>query len=341
MNSKELVLAAIEFRRPQRLPINYCNRDLVDSDTIGVGFAPAAGFVAQQPGETEWGYVWEALDRTMGQPKIHPLADWDRVRDYVPPNPCAPGRLDSLDAQIAQWPGKFLKFGVGISGFNQATFLRGFEDFLTDLYTHRDRVERVLDFVFDFENGLIEQAVRHPVDAIAFGDDWGTQKGLIISPDLWREVFRPRYADQFDRVKRAGKKVWFHTCGDVYAILGDLIDIGVDVVELLQPDLLGVERLARDFGGRVCFCCSVDHQRRAISGTRDEIFAYAQFLRDTLGAFNGGFIAYIEDYACLGMSEQNYQWIREAFHGLAASSRSQVLDERSGRGGLCGRSGHR
>jgi hypothetical protein len=60
----------------------------------------------------------------------------------------------------------------------------------------------------------------------------------------------------------------------------------------------------------------VDHQRRAISGTRDENLAYARFLRDALGAFSGGFIAYIEDYACLGMSERNYQWIREAFHAL-------------------------
>jgi hypothetical protein len=151
---------------------------------------------------------------------------------------------------------------------------------------------------------------------VSFGDDWGTQRGLMIAPALWRECFRPRYAQQFARVRRAGKKVWFHTCGNVYAILGDLIDIGVDVIELLQPDIFGVERLAREFGGKVCFCCSVDHQRRAVSGTREEIFAYARFLNDNLGAFNGGFIAYIEDYASLGMSEQNYQWIREAFHGL-------------------------
>jgi uroporphyrinogen-III decarboxylase len=187
---------------------------------------------------------------------------------------------------------------------------------MTDLHTDRDRVERVLDIVFNFENGLIDQAVQYPVDCIAFGDDWGTQKGLMIPPDLWRSVFRARYEDQFARIHRAGKKVWFHTCGDVSAIIGDLIDVGVDVIELLQPDLLGVARLASGFGGKVCFCCSVDHQRRAISGTRDEIFAYARFLRDTLGTFSGGFIAYIEDYACLGMSEQNYQWIRQAFHRL-------------------------
>ncbi|MBI5093526.1 MAG: hypothetical protein HZB26_13925 [Candidatus Hydrogenedentes bacterium] len=316
MTSKERVYRAIERNSPDRVPVLYCNRDFEYSDVVGVGFGPSAGFLPREQGETEWGYVWEALDTTMGQPRSHPLADWARIADYTPPDPYAPGRFDGMSEQIARLDGKFVRFGVGISGFNQATFLRGFDNFMTDLCVERDRVERVLDMVFDFENGLIDQALHFPIDCVAFGDDWGTQKGLMVSLELWREVFRPRYAEQFARIRRAGKKVWFHSCGDVSAIINDLIEVGVDVIELLQPDLLGVERLAKEFGGRICFCCSVDHQRRAVSGTRDEIFAYARRLCDTLGAFNGGFIAYIEDYASLGMSEQNYQWIREAFRGL-------------------------
>lgn len=316
MQPREIVLRAIERTGPPRTPVNYCNRDFECSDAVAWGYGPAAGFVRHEPGATEWGYTWHVLDRTMGQPKTHPLADWNNICRYVPPDPAAPGRFDGLDQWLTQWPDRFTRFSLGITGFNQATFLRDFEAFLTDLYTDRDRAEKVLDFVFDFENGLIGRAVQYPFDAVAFGDDWGTQQGLMIPLDLWREVFRPRYAEQFARVRRAGKKVWFHSCGHVHAIIGDLIDIGVDVVELLQPDLLGIDRLAADFGGRVCFCCSVDHQRRAISGTRDDIFAYARRLRDTLGAFNGGFIAYVEDYASLGMPEQNYQWIRQAFHSL-------------------------
>ncbi len=316
MNAKSVVYRAIERRCPPRVPINYCNRDLERSDTVSFEWQPAADFVPERPGASEWGYVWEVLDKTMGQPKAHPLADWARAADYVPPDPGAPGRLDALEAALPASRDRFVKFGVGISGFNQATFLRGFETLLADLYAAPARAERVLDIVFDFENALIERALAYPVDAIAFGDDWGTQQGLFIPPELWRGMFRPRYAEQFARIHAAGKKVWFHTCGDVSAIIGDLIDIGVDVLELLQPDLFRVERLARDYGGKVCFCCSVDHQRRAISGTRDEIFAYAQLLRDNLGAFDGGFIGYVEDYACLGMREQNYQWIREAFEGL-------------------------
>ncbi len=316
MTRKEIVLRAIERTGPPRMPINYCNRDFEWSDTLGCGWAPAADFIPPEPGATEWGYAWHALDQTMGQPRTHPLGNWDNIAGYVPPDPFAPGRFDGVAEFCAANSDRFLKFGIGISGFNQATFLRGFEALLMDLYADREKADRVLDMVFSFENGLIAQAVKFPVDAVAFGDDWGTQECLMIPLELWREVFRPRYAEQFRMIHDAGKKVWFHSCGQVFSIIGDLIEIGADVIELLQPDIFGVERLAAEFGGRVCFCCSVDHQRRAISGGRDEIFAYAKRLRDTLGVFNGGYIAYIEDYASLGMGGQNYQWIRQAFHGL-------------------------
>lgn len=318
MSPKEIVLRAIEFRDPPRLPINYCNRDFEHSDTVAVGFAADPAFAPSEPGMTEWGYVWHSLDGTMGQPESHPLADDAAIEAYRPPDPAAPGRFDHLPAQIEAERDRFIKAGVGISGFNQATFLRGFEAFLEDLYVAPERAERVLDFVFDFENGIIDRYCDLDVDAVVFGDDWGTQQGLMISPALWRRVFRPRYAGQFARIRAAGKKVWFHTCGNVYDIIGDLIDIGVDVFELLQPDIFGIERLAQEFGGRVCFCCSVDHQRLATTGSREEIYAYVRRLNDNLGRFGGGFIGYIEDYSSLGMPEQNYQWIREAFHGLGA-----------------------
>lgn len=311
MNSKELVYRAIEFRKPCRLPIYYFNRDFEFSDVIGIDFRSAKGFDSQS-GITEWGYKMHSLDNTMGQPEDSPLKDPNAIDTYIPPDPYAPGRFDNIDCQIANHSNRFLKFGLGITGFNQATFLRGFEEFLTDLYTDMPRAERVLDIVYGFENGIIDQATRFDIDAISFADDWGTQRALMISPNMWRNVFKPRYKEQFDFIHDAGKKVWFHSCGYVYDIIEDLIEIGVDVIELLQPDLLGVENLARDFGGRICFCCSVDHQRRAISGTREELLSYAEYLYNTLGKYNGGLIGYIEDYSSLGMSEENYQFIRQA-----------------------------
>jgi uroporphyrinogen decarboxylase len=322
MTPREITRAAIERTGPPRLPITYCNRDFEFSDIVANGWAAAAGFVPPEPGMNEWGYVWHSLDETMGQPNVHPLADWDRISDYEAPDPFAPGRLDHLPAWCADNADRYTRFGVGISGFNLCTFLRGFEAFLMDLYTQPDRAGKVMDMVFGFENGLLDRLADYPVDNATFGDDWGTQQCLIVSPALWREVFKPRYADQFARAHRGGKTVWFHTCGNVYEIIGDLIEIGVDVLELLQPDvfaaggLTGPQRLASDFGGSVCFCCSVDHQRRASHGSREEILAYARHLVETLGSYNGGFIGYVEDYRSLGMDEEHYQWIRQAFHGL-------------------------
>jgi hypothetical protein len=317
MLSTEIVLRALARQDPPRLPVHYSNRDLGDSDTATTEVGLARDVACSEPGMSEWGFVWHSFDQTMGQPREHPLADPDAIRTYRSPDPYAPGRLEHVPAFAANNAEKFLRFDVGISGFTRATFLRGFDDFLMDLYLEPARAEQVLDFVFDFENGIIEQATAYPIDAVCFGDDWGTQRGLMISPARWRAVFKPRYAAQFARIHRAGKRVWFHSCGDVWDIIGDFIDIGVDVLELLQPNVFGVERLGREFGGNVCFCCSIDHQRLAISGTREEIFSYARLLQDSLGADHGGFIAYIEDYASLGMDEAHYQWIREAFQGGA------------------------
>lgn len=260
MISKEITYRAIEFRDPPRVPISYFNRDFQFSDTHMIAYQPTDSFVPDQPGATEWGYTWVRLDGTMGQPDSAPLADPGRIHEYLPPDPMGHGRLRQLDGIGDECADKFIKFSMGITGFNQASFLRGFDDFLMDLHCDRQLAEQTLDIVFEFENRLIARLRDFSIDAVVFADDWGTQQGLIVSPELWRAVFRPRYAAQFQELHRMGKKVWLHTCGDVYSIIGELIDIGVDVLELLQPDLLGVERL--------------------------------------------------------GMSEQTYQLIRDAFHSL-------------------------
>lgn len=316
MKSRDIVLQAITRNYPPRVPLHYHNRDVEFSDTIDIKYRPAASFVETEPGLSEWGYVWRKLDATMGQPHNHPLADWERIDSYVPPDPNAPGRLDHVAPLAAMFPDKLVVVDMGITGANVAMFLRGFEAFVIDLYQECEQAERVIDLVMAYENGIIRRAAEGPADAVRFGDDWGMQQGLIIDPRLWRQVFAPRYEAQFALAHSLGLKVWFHTCGDVFSIIGDLIACGADVIELLQPDIFGVERLGDTFGGKVCFACSVDHQRRAISGTREEIVDYTQRLQRSLGGKNGGYIGFIEDYSSLGMSETNYQWLRAAFHGL-------------------------
>ena len=166
MLPRDVVLKAIERTKPPRVPIHYCNRDLDDSDTYSTGWHAAADFVPSEPGVSEWGFVWHSMDQTMGQPSGHPLADWPAYATYRPPDPHALGRLEHVRADLAANQHRFTRFIIGISGFNTATFIRGFEAFMMDLYEAPERAKQVLDLVYDFENGLIEQLADIPAEIV-------------------------------------------------------------------------------------------------------------------------------------------------------------------------------
>lgn len=316
MTSKEIVKRAIERTGLSRVPLLFFNKDLEKSDIVLTGYGEAKNFRYKDSNISEWGFVWERMDDTMGQPQNHPIKSWEDYKFYIPPDPDAPGRYDHIQAIIDSNPDRYILGGLGISGFNRVTFIRGFENSMEDLYLEREKIEKLIDIVLDFETRAAENLCMNGVDGISFGDDWGTQNSLMISPALWREVFKPRYKKQFDLVHSYGKHVYFHSCGYIYEIIPDLIEIGVDILNLNQPDIFGVEKLGKEFGGKVCFNCPVDHQTVAIFGTRDEIFNYVQRLHKNLGSFKGGFIGYIEEYHSVGMSDENYRSIVDAFESI-------------------------
>lgn len=135
----------------------------------------------------------------------------------------------------------------------------------------------------------------------------------MISADTWRKFFKPRYKRQFDLCHSLGMDVYFHCCGYIYDIIEDFIEIGVDMMNISQPNLFDMEQLGRAFGGKVCFVCPVSYQTTSLSGTREDIFRDVKILRDNLGCYHGGLIGYVEEYSSIGMSEENYQACKEAF----------------------------
>ncbi|MHB1295503.1 MAG: uroporphyrinogen decarboxylase family protein [Anaerolineae bacterium] len=290
MQSRERVIRAIEFRGPDRVPVRYYDHPERGDILIGA-FGPPTGWVEPRPGEDEWGCLWVTLSETLGQVKGHPLGGEADVSQNRFPNPYLPGRLDALRRLREEHPTYYVAGSLGISGFNRMTFLTGMERFMMDLAQDPERVAILADGVFDFENGILEQMCALPLDGVWFWDDWGTQKGLMISPRTWREVFKPRYAEQFARIHAAGMHVIFHSCGHTAAILSDLVEIGADMLHLNQPRLIGIDRLANEVGGHACLHCPVDTQSTLIYGTPAEIRAEARELVEKLACFNGGFVA--------------------------------------------------
>lgn len=315
MNSKELVKRAVEMSGPERVPINIVGHE--DSDVRFIMYRPAGNFNTEEGKKSEWGFTWERLDKTMGQPKDMPLADWSAFDAYKSPDPFAAGRTEGFKEFIAQHKDKYILGGMGITGFNLMTFIRGFENVLEDLYLERENISKLADTVFGFEEEMIRIYGNFGLDAVTFYDDWGTQNSLIISPALWRDFFKPRYKRQFDLIHGLGMHVYFHSCGYCYDIIEDLIEIGADILNFNQPSVYGVEKLGEMFGGRVCFQCPVDNQTTAINGSREDIYDYVKRLIRSLGKFNGGFIGLVEDYYTLKFfPRENYLSSIQAFKDL-------------------------
>lgn len=290
----------MELEGPDRVPVDWPWKP-EESDVVSVSFRQqyqkVSGF--GETVEDEWGCLWTRplpLE-TMGEVRGHPLEEWSQLEIYRFPDPHAPRRFMGLKALVdeyhspGRYGGKYVLGHLGHGIFERLHFLHGFTNVARDLYADRHRLGELDDRILGFFIGLVEEYEKLGVDAVAFADDWGAQNGLMVRPQLWREFFKPRYAELFRSARERGLHVWMHSCGYIYDIIGDLVEIGVDVLMLDQPELLGVERLGESFGGKVCFRCPVDIQRTMAKGDLDAISAAAAKLIWHLGNFQGGFVA--------------------------------------------------
>jgi uroporphyrinogen-III decarboxylase len=160
----------------------------------------------------------------------------------------------------------------------------------------------------------VRRLAQAGADGVFFCEDWGTQDRLLVSPALWRDLFKPGFHDIVAEARRLGVSVWMHSCGCITDIIEDLIEVGIAVLQFDQPALHGIEDLSRRFGGRVAFWTPVDIQRTLQTGDRAAIRGEAKLLCEKLGSFGGGFIAKnYGDLHGIGVPDEWHQWAYEAF----------------------------
>ncbi len=318
---KELVRRAIEFRRPDRVPLVFWNRDQTDGDVmlyhLALG-APGDGSVnAWDWSVNEWGYRLEKLgDGTMGHPVEPYYRELPTAGEIHVPAVREAERVSALPAFLATCGDRYRLASFDLSGFTVYTLLRGFENAMQDFLLDPAGFAILMDSIVEFECELMRVAARHGFDGIHFADDWGTQSGMMISPGLWRRLFKPRYARQFALAHELGLHAWYHCCGEFAAIMEDFHEIGVDVLNIAQPNVNDMAEVGRRLRGRQCFMVPISYQTVSIQGTPAEIYAEARRLYEHLGAADGGFIGYIEEYSVMGMPAENYRACGEAFRRL-------------------------
>jgi len=293
MTSYEVVRRAIEFQKPDRIPVQFKLLGVNDFhhvkwNLIGVGDKKL------RLTYDEWNCGWQRSEATnMGQVKIHPLENEQNLESYDWPDPDNEAFYTGMEDRFIGSEGKYVTSGIFMLLFERMQALLGFEKTLTGLMLEREWMESLTDRIVDFDLGIIRNiSDRFPgrIHGFHFTDDWGTQNGLFIHPGLWEDFFKPRYKRIFDDIHEAGWHVWMHSCGKINGIIGSLIDIGVDILEPQQPLTLGIEEIGNQFRGKVCFASLCDIQQTLPQGNREQIRAEAQMLLDHWSTEDGGFI---------------------------------------------------
>jgi uroporphyrinogen decarboxylase len=200
-----------------------------------------------------------------------------------------PAWNDRASRAIERWHGHFLVAGAGSGFFERAWVVRGFEEALGDSAAEPSFYERLLDELAELESGIVLRLLDLPVQGILFADDWADQRGILLGPERWRRLILRRQAALYDMVRRSGKRVLSHCCGNVCEIIPDLIDAGLEVLQSIQPEAMDPYVLKRELGASLCLWGGVGSQRMIPFGTPGEIRGEIRRLCTEMGR-GGGYI---------------------------------------------------
>jgi hypothetical protein len=230
--------------------------------------------------------------------KVSPLGEADKIAGYQPP---AELLEKTRFAKVNKSCGATNRFVLAFSEvrpFDRLRFLRGGEAALVDLARGTKDMRGLLAMLHDFACKELEIWAETDVDGVAFRDDWGTPEGLLMSAEMWRELFRPLYREYCKILHAKDKFVFFHGDGNVLDIFGDLIKTGIDAVHV-QLALMDVERLAKRYRGRVTFWGGMDCRRLHEPGRPEQFREAVLTIRKALDFGSGGVIAQCQWDPCV------------------------------------------
>jgi uroporphyrinogen decarboxylase len=236
--------------------------------------------------QDEWGVTWKTIEYQTPfgkgkytEPYGHPLADDRALELYSPPSPTRPELYVEAERTVRSYQDEYWVVGVTpTTVFETAWALRGYKQLMIDMAADPARANRVLDIPFDYHLVVAQRLAQIGVDMIWLGDDIGGQSSMLMSPKMWRTYLKPRMAGLITSLRAINPniKIAYHTDGVVYPVIPDLIEIGVDVLNPIQPTAMDPVTLKRDYGDRLCFWGSIDIQHTMPFGTpddvRDEVF---------------------------------------------------------------------
>ncbi|MBC8446867.1 MAG: hypothetical protein H8D78_03870 [Chloroflexi bacterium] len=313
MNSRERVQRAIRFEKPDRAPISHAvlpaaqlkhgqalNEILAQfREDFGWDYMddlPVEDYPALYKGgrnADDFGTVWQGeWTGICAIPVEWPIQDLSRYGEYAWPEDFTAGPPEGrlYSGHMEGFDDRWYARGAWITYFEQLQQLRGMENFFMDTAIESREFYRLLDDLLAFNLRWIDTWAVLEYDGLHLADDWGAQHQMLIRPGTWRRVFKPRYAEMFQRVHDAGMDVWFHSDGHINEIMGDLIEIGVDVINVQAP-VVGHDWIARNARGKIAFRTDIDRQHVMPFGSPAEVKEEVHRTFEACGTPQGGLIA--------------------------------------------------
>ena len=268
----------------------------------------------------EWGTRWAHSAGGTGAHQVrYPIEEWSQLDAYVAtqlPKADAPGRFDTVLAEMEMHRGsKYLLGRIGLLLYERLNGLRGVENVLTDLYTNETELRRLCDSIAAYDMQMIRLWAGLGADGLFLTEDWGMQSGLMISPQMWRRIFKPYYARMIDEAHKLGLDVMLHSCGNVMDIVGDFIDIGLDVLDPIQPTAMDITEVARRFGGHISFLGAINAREMLSTYRPQQVKDMVRRTIDTLARpFGGSLIVSPDNVLTPDLPLENIRAMVEACH---------------------------
>jgi uroporphyrinogen decarboxylase len=247
--------------------------------------APSNGLTITLPDgriKNEWGMIFREVG-FYSEFAEYPLAHAATVKDitdYPFPDPDAPGRFNIAAEMMEKYADRFAVIGdVETMFFEMSWYLTGLEKFLIDMLMEAEYQDYLMDKIMNYIIVAGKKLIKMNVDILWCGDDFGTQHGMIMDTDTWRRIFKPRIKYMFEEFRkvRSDIKIAWHSCGSILPIIPDFIEVGLDILNPIQPLAEGMDPafLKNTYGKDLIFFGGIDIQQLLPYGTpqmiRDEV----------------------------------------------------------------------
>jgi len=243
-----------------------------------------------------WGIKWRYIKNDTGvytEIAEHPLAgDMSKLDSFEIPDPCENSQYDDFRRKKELYGDEKWMIGSSqISIFEACWYLRGMDTFMMDMAVEPEYAETLMDKVMQFPLNAARKYIELDADMIWFGDDIAMQTGMMMSVDMWRKFFKIRLAHLFDECKKLNPniKIAYHSCGNCAEILDDMIEIGLDVLNPLQPMAIDPFEVKKRYGKRLALFGGLCVQRIMPFGCVEDVRNAVTKLNAELGA-GGGYI---------------------------------------------------